>query len=138
VEFSKESLLTSVSFKTSRSGGKGGQNVNKVSSKVELNFDLEGSDLFDAVQKQRIRDKLSGRLTADGMIQVIAEEERSQYQNKERSIDKLFELIKKALHQPKARKATKPKRSAIEQRLKEKQQIALKKISRSKKRSGLE
>lgn len=132
VEFSKEGLLSSVSFKTSRSGGKGGQHVNKVSSKVELNFDLEGSDLFDADQKQRIRDKLTGRLTANGMIQVISEEDRSQYQNKENSLDKLFELLKAALHQPKPRKATKPKRSAIEQRLKTKQKVALKKISRNK------
>lgn len=132
MEFSKESLLSSVSFKTSRSGGKGGQHVNKVSSKVELNFDLEGSDLFDADQKQRIRDKITGRLTANGMIQVISEEDRSQYQNKENSLDKLFRLLKAALHQPKPRKATKPKRSAIEQRLKTKQQVALKKISRNK------
>lgn len=132
MEFSKESLLSSVSFKTSRSGGKGGQHVNKVSSKVELNFDLEGSDLFDADQKQRIRDKITGRFTADGMIQVISEEDRSQYQNKENSLDKLFKLIKAALYQPKPRKATKPKRSAIEQRLKTKQQVALKKISRNK------
>jgi len=132
VEFSKESLLSSVSFKTSRSGGKGGQHVNKVSSKVELNFDLEGSDLFDADQKQRIRSKLVRRLTANGMIQVISEEDRSQYQNKEHSLEKLFYLLKSALHQPKPRKATKPKRSAIEQRLKTKQQVALKKISRNK------
>jgi ribosome-associated protein len=132
VEFSKESLLPSVSFKTSRSGGKGGQHVNKVSSKVELNFDLDGSDLLNADQKQRIRNKFAGRLTATGMIQVIAEEDRSQYRNKELSLEKLFRLLKTALHQVKPRKATKPKRSAIENRLKTKQQVALKKISRTK------
>ena len=138
VEFSKENLLSSVSFKTSRSSGKGGQHVNKVSSKVELNFDLEGSELFDEDQKQRIRQKLAGRLTSKGMIQVISEEDRSQYQNKEHSLNKLIQLLKNALHQPKIRKATKPKRSAIEQRLKEKQQVALKKISRNKVNKNLD
>lgn len=138
VEFSKESLLPSVSFKTSRSGGKGGQHVNKVSSKVELNFDLDGSEVFDPEQKQRIRTKFGGRLTATGMIQVISEEDRSQYQNKENSLDKLFKLLKAALHQAKPRKATKPKKSAIEQRLKTKQQVALKKINRNKINRDLE
>jgi ribosome-associated protein len=131
MEFSRESLLSSVSFKTSRSGGKGGQHVNKVSSKVELNFDFEGSELLDEDQKLRIRKKLAGKLTSTGMIQVISEEERSQYKNKERSLDKLIQLLKNALHQPKARKATKPKRSAIESRLEEKKKQALKKINRS-------
>jgi ribosome-associated protein len=137
VEFSKESLLPSVTFKTSRSGGKGGQHVNKVSSKVELNFDLEASGIFDEDQKQRIREKVSGRLNADGLIQVIAEEDRSQYKNKDRALEKLFQLLINALHRPKTRKPTKPKRSAIEQRLKEKQRLALKKISRRNKGSGL-
>jgi ribosome-associated protein len=138
VEFSKEDLLPSISFKTSRSSGKGGQNVNKVSSKVELNFDLEASAVFDRDQKQRIRNKLAGRFTAGGMIQVFAEEDRSQYQNKERSIEKLYYLLKNALHEAKPRKATKPKREAIEKRLREKQKTAFKKISRGKKGYGMD
>lgn len=127
---SKEALLKEVSFKTSRSGGKGGQNVNKVSSKVELNFDINRSALLSDEQKVRLALKLKNRINAEGILQVITEEERSQYLNKERSLEKLIVLIGHALHQPKLRKATKPKKSAVEKRLKNKQQNALKKITR--------
>jgi ribosome-associated protein len=127
---SKEALLKEVSFKTSRSGGKGGQNVNKVSSKVELNFAIERSALFSDEQKQQLASKLSKRINSEGILQVITEEERSQYLNKERSLEKLIILLGHALHKPKLRKATKPKKSAVEKRLKNKQQNALKKINR--------
>ncbi len=130
MDFSKEDLLPDISFKTSRSGGKGGQNVNKVSSKAELNYNLEESSLFSELQKVRIKEKLSNRLAASGMIQVISEEERSQYMNKERCLDKLFHLLHKALHVAKPRKATKPSRASVEKRLKEKQQKAFKKLNR--------
>ena len=127
---SREALLKEVSFKTSRSGGKGGQNVNKVSSKVELNFNIEKSNLFSSEQKQLLIEKLSKRINSEGILQVITEEERSQYLNKERSLEKLIVLITRALHQPKLRKATKPKKSSIERRLKDKMQNAMKKINR--------
>jgi ribosome-associated protein len=130
VEISKEALLKEVSFKTSRSGGKGGQNVNKVSSKVELNMDINACSLFSEEQKQLLHEKLSKRINSEGILQVITEEERSQYLNKERSVEKLIVLISRALHQPKMRKATKPKKSAVEKRLKNKLQNALKKINR--------
>jgi ribosome-associated protein len=127
---SREALLKEVSFKSSRSGGKGGQNVNKVSSKVELNWKIGESNLFTAEQKERLAEKLAKRINVEGTLQVITEEERSQYLNKERSIEKLIVLIARALHQPKLRKVTKPKKSAVEKRLKNKQQNALKKINR--------
>lgn len=130
MDFSKEDLLPGISFKTSRSGGKGGQNVNKVSSKAELNYNLEESSIFNDLQKERIKEKLSNRLTAAGMIQVISDEERSQYLNKERCLDKLFHLLHKALHVAKPRKATKPSKASVEKRLQEKQQKALKKLNR--------
>lgn len=132
MEISKEKLLKEVSFKTSRSGGKGGQNVNKVSSKVELNFEIQASDLFTDSQKLLLSEKLSNRINSEGILQVITEEERSQYFNKERSVQKLIALIKLALHQPKPRKATRPKRSVIEKRLKSKQLNSIKKINRSR------
>ena len=132
MEISKEKLLKEVSFKTSRSGGKGGQNVNKVSSKVELNFEIQASDLFTDSQKLLLSEKLSNRINSEGILQVITEEERSQYFNKERSVQKLIALIKLALHQPKPRKATRPKRSVIEKRLKSKQLNSVKKINRSR------
>ena len=132
MEISKEKLLKEVSFKTSRSGGKGGQNVNKVSSKVELNFEIQTSNLFTDSQKLLLSEKLSNRINSEGILQVITEEERSQYFNKERSVQKLIALIKLALHQPKPRKATRPKRSVIEKRLKSKQLNSVKKINRSR------
>lgn len=130
MNFSKEDLLKEITFKTSRSGGKGGQNVNKVSSKVELNINIESSTLFSDDQKVLLLQKLSNRINAVGILQVITEEDRSQLQNKLRSIEKLVLLIKNALHQPKVRKATKPGKRVIEKRLKTKQLTALKKISR--------
>jgi ribosome-associated protein len=128
-----ENLLPNISFKTSRSGGKGGQNVNKVSSKVELNFDFLASPEFDGHQKDLLKRKLAGKMTTEGLIQIISEEERSQFLNKQRCLDKLCSLLKIALHVQKARKATKPKKSAIEKRLQNKQQKAVKKLNRSKK-----
>ena len=130
MEFSIQDLLPNITFKTSRSGGKGGQNVNKVATKAELNFDFEASNVFDVFQKERLRQKLANRMTAEGLIQVISEEERSQYLNKERTLEKLYLHLKNALHIQKTRKATKPKKSSIEKRLKNKQLHAVKKINR--------
>ena len=130
MKISKQDLVKEVKFKTSRSGGKGGQNVNKVSSKVELNWDVNTSNLITDEQKKLISLKLANRLNSEGLVQVITEEERSQLLNKERSLDKLILLIVKALHVPKLRKASKPKKSAIEKRLKSKQLQSLKKINR--------
>ena len=127
---SKEALLKEVSFKTSRSGGKGGQNVNKVSSKVELNFDIERSGLFSDEQKQQLTEKLSRRINSEGILQVITEEERSQYMNKERSLEKLIVLLNHALQKQKPRKATKPGKAAVEKRLNNKLKNAMKKINR--------
>ena len=132
MEIPVETLLSNITFKTSRSGGKGGQNVNKVASKVELNFNLEESVLLAEEQKERIKQKLTNRIISGNIIQVICEEERSQMQNKQRCVEKLIVLLKNALHQPKARKATKPKKSAIENRLKGKQIQAMKKLNRRK------
>ena len=128
--FSKEDLLPYVSFKTSRSGGKGGQHVNKVSSKAELNFDFQSADLFAEEQKRRIADKLVNRMTANGMIQVISDEARSQIQNKERALEKLYVILRAALVVQKPRKATKPRRPAVERRPQTKEKQAFKKLGR--------
>lgn len=130
MKFSKEVLLKEITFKTSRSGGKGGQNVNKVSSKVELNLNIRLSALFTEEQKTRLFQKLTNRINADGVLQIITEEERSQLNNKQRSLEKLQILIANALYQAPKRKATKPKHSAIEKRLRDKQLNAFKKINR--------
>lgn len=130
MELKKVDILKELTFKTSRSGGKGGQHVNKVSTKVELNFDLKSTSLFNEEEKVRLFLKLANRINSDGILQIITEEERSQIKNKERSIQKLLILLKNALFVPKIRKASKPKKSAIEKRLKSKQITSLKKISR--------
>lgn len=130
MELKKVDILKELTFKTSRSGGKGGQHVNKVSTKVELNFDLKSTSLFTEEEKVRLFLKLANRINSDGILQIITEEERSQIKNKERSIQKLLILLKNALFIPKIRKASKPKKSAIEKRLKSKQITSLKKISR--------
>lgn len=129
-EFSETNLAGEVEFKASRSGGKGGQHVNKVSSRVELKFDIPGSQLFTDDQKALLLTKLAHRINADNTIRVVSDEERSQLMNKERALHKLYSILKKGLYQEKVRKATKPKKSSIERRLKQKQLQAEKKINR--------
>ena len=107
-------------FKTSRSSGSGGQNVNKVSTKVELNFNLNTTHLFTIQQKYLIHRLLKNRITKDGILQIVVQSSRSQLQNKELSIAKFFELITKALTPAKRRIATKPKKSAKEKRINDK------------------
>lgn len=130
MNFTKDDLQKEVTYKTSRSGGKGGQNVNKVSSKVELLFDITQSNLFDEQQKALLLTKLQSRLNRDGHLQVMSEEERSQYLNKERALEKLQLILTHALHQRKARKATKPSKAMIEARLANKKLQSAKKTSR--------
>ena len=130
MEFTEDSLLKEVEIKTSRSGGKGGQNVNKVSSRVEIKFDLDSSALFDDDTKRYLLGRLANRLSADNCIRVVSQEERSQYLNKQNAVKKLYAILIKALQKDKPRKASKPKRAAIEKRLKDKQIKAQKKILR--------
>ncbi|WP_423146306.1 alternative ribosome rescue aminoacyl-tRNA hydrolase ArfB [Rubrolithibacter danxiaensis] len=130
MEIPVQDLIKDITFKTSRSSGKGGQNVNKVATKAELNFDLNSTQLFTDKQKQQIQNKLKNKLIGDNIIQVVCEEERSQLQNKERAVQKLVVLLTNALKEQKVRKATRPKKSAIEQRLRNKQQQAIKKLNR--------
>lgn len=132
MEFSVADLQSDITFKTSRSGGKGGQNVNKVSSKAELNYNFNNSTLFSIDEKKRIREKLKNRIIKNDYIQIICEEDRSQLNNKNKCLQKLLMLLKKALYVEKVRKSTKPKRTAVENRLKEKQYLALKKLNRKK------
>lgn len=130
MDFSKEELLKEITFKTSRSGGKGGQNVNKVSSKVELNLNIKTSVLLSEDQKKLLLHKLANKINSLGILQVITQEDRSQLINKEKSLEKLLIILRNALHQPKLRKVSRPGKSVIEKRLKLKQSTALKKINR--------
>jgi len=132
MNFTRADLQKEVIYKTSRSGGKGGQNVNKVSTKVELLFDISQSLLFTDDEKQLLRTKLQSRFNKDGYVQVVCEEERSQYLNKEKALEKLSVILEKALHQPKKRKATKPTKAMIAARLENKRIQSAKKAGRKR------
>lgn len=130
MNLNKADLQKEITYKTSRSGGKGGQNVNKVSSKVELLFDVAASALFTDDEKTLLADKLQNRLNKDGLVQVICDEERSQYLNKEKAVERLIALFNRALHVQKARKSTKVSKAAKADRLDNKKKQSAKKENR--------
>jgi ribosome-associated protein len=107
-------------YRATRSGGPGGQHVNTSSTRIELLWDLTGSQAITEDQRQRLRAKLVARLDADGRVRVVANGRRSQRQNRRDAEERLAALIKYALHVPKKRRPTKPTRAAREKRLAEK------------------
>ncbi|RFZ85641.1 aminoacyl-tRNA hydrolase [Mucilaginibacter terrenus] len=130
MNLNKADLQKEVSYKTSRSGGKGGQNVNKVSTKVELLFDVNASALFTDEEKALINQKLQSRFNKDGLVQVVCDEERSQFLNKEIALERLVVLLTTALIRPKVRKAVKVSRAAKLARLDNKKAHSDKKAGR--------
>lgn len=132
MNFDKASLQKEISYKTSRSGGKGGQNVNKVSSKVELLFSISDSVLFTDEEKELLTQKLQSRFNKDGYVQVICDEERSQYLNKEIALERLIVLLGNALIKPKVRKKIKVSKASKLARLGDKKAQAGKKENRKK------
>lgn len=127
MNFTKADLQKEITYKTSRSGGKGGQNVNKVSTKVELLLDIRSSLLFTDEEKALLMSKLQNRLNKDDRLQVISEEERTQLLNKERALNKLVALLVQALHKPKVRKPTKVSKGAHAKRMDQKRIQSVKK-----------
>ena len=116
-----------------RSSGPGGQNVNKVSSKVELRFDFEASEALLASVKTRLRGLARHRLDADGCILIVSQLTRNQPQNLKDARQRLAELIAQALIVPKRRRKTKPSLAAKKRRVKDKRATSLKKQSRGNK-----
>ena len=128
----KEKLLSELQFQASRSSGAGGQHVNKVSSKIELRFNIANSSALSEDEKNLLLDKLHYKLNKNNELILTCQESRSQHKNKEIVVSKLFGLLKKSLYIAKKRKPTKPNKQAIKKRLEKKAKQALKKENRKK------
>ena len=128
----REEISNELNFKAVRSSGPGGQHVNKVSTKMELIFDIKNSSALSDIEKVRISKKLASRITKNGNLILQCDESRSQRKNKELVIKRFFEIITKASKVPKPRKKTKPSKTAIEKRLKQKKIASSKKANRGK------
>ncbi len=126
----KDILQSELQFKAVRSSGAGGQNVNKVASKVELIFDLEASLGLTDDEKELLKQSISNRLTKENILLLQCEESRSQHKNKILVIERFFDLIEKGLVIPKKRLPTKTPRSVVRKRLKAKRKVSDKKANR--------
>ena len=119
-----------LSYKTSRSSGSGGQNVNKVETSVTVLWKVEDSTVFTESEKERILLKLKNKINAEGILQTTVSESRTQLQNKKIATEKIQELVNKSLIVPKKRIATKPSRAKVEKRLESKKKLSEKKENR--------
>jgi ribosome-associated protein len=119
-----------LTFRATRAGGPGGQHVNTSSTRLELRWSRDRSRAVSDQQRSRLRDKLAARLDAQGNVRVVASAFRSQHRNRQDAEERLAALIRRALIVPKARKKTRPSRSAVESRLRTKRKMSEKKKER--------
>ena len=127
-----EILNSELNFKAVRSSGAGGQNVNKVSSKMVLIFDVASSEGLDDDEKQNIQIKLKTKISQENLLILTCDEDRSQFKNKKIIIKRFFEMLEKALTKPKVRKATRITKGANERRIQEKKKAGEIKAGRKK------
>ena len=129
----KTEIITSeLNFKAVRSSGAGGQNVNKVSSKMVLIFDVATSQGIDDAEKQLLQTKLKTKISQENLLILTCDEDRSQFKNKKIIIKRFFEILEKALTKPKFRKATRITKGANEKRIQEKKKAGEIKAGRKK------
>ncbi|SDX77961.1 ribosome-associated protein [Lutibacter oricola] len=127
-----EIIIQELKFKAVRSSGAGGQHVNKVSSKVELSFNVETSFGLTAEEKEIVLSKIANKISKENVLIISCSESRSQHKNKELVIKRLFKLLKKSLTKQKVRRATKPSKSSVKKRLDNKKKQGSKKAFRKK------
>jgi len=132
----KENLIKELNFKAIRSSGAGGQHVNKVSSKIELTFDVLNSQHLSLEQKETLQNKLANRINTKGILILFCDESRSQHKNKELAIKRFIEIVTAALKRQKIRRPTKPSRSSVFRKAENKKKVSAKKALRKK--PGLE
>ena len=132
IMFKERDFIPEFTFKASLSSGKGGQHVNKVSTKIELRWSVADSQLLNEEEKKTVNQKLASRINSEGVLKIVSQAARSQLQNKQITIKKFYSLLEHALIKKKKRKATKPTAAAIEKRMTEKKNISEKKATRKK------
>ena len=125
-------LQPELQYQFARSGGAGGQNVNKVATKAELRFDVRNSTVLTDDERTILEEKLANKLTTEGELVLTHQTERTQLANKEKVTKKFYRLIEKAFEIPKPRKATKPSKASVEERITQKKQKGDTKANRKK------